>query len=44
YVKCWGISFEDAEDAIKYSIVRGAVPEPLRVAHLIASGMKTGES
>jgi len=44
YIKCWGISFEDAEDAIKFSIVRGAVPEPLRIAHLIASGIKTGES
>ncbi len=44
YIKCWGISFEDAKDVIKFSIVRGAIPEPLRVAHLIASGIKTGES
>jgi len=44
YIKCWGISFGDARDVIKFSIVRGAIPEPLRVAHLIASGIKTGES
>lgn len=44
YIKCWGISFDDAKDVIKLSVVRGAVPEPLRVAHLVASGIKTGES
>ena len=44
YIKCWGISFEDAKNVIKFSTIRGAIPEPLRVAHLIASGMKKGES
>ncbi len=44
YVKCWGIPLDDATDIIKVSIVRGAIPEPIRVAHLMASGIKTGES
>lgn len=44
YIKCWGMRFEEAKEVIKLSIVRGAIPEPLRVAHLIASGIKTGES
>ncbi|RLF45363.1 MAG: hypothetical protein DRN17_02700 [Thermoplasmata archaeon] len=44
YIKCWGIKFGEAKEVIKLSIVRGAIPEPLRIAHLIASGIKTGES
>jgi endonuclease V-like protein UPF0215 family len=39
-----GISIEDLRTVIKNSTVRGALPEPLRVAHLIASAIKTGES
>jgi len=39
-----GISNSDAEKIIKLSIVRGLVPEPLRVAHIIASGITTGDS
>ncbi|MFO8132642.1 MAG: DUF99 family protein [Thermoplasmatota archaeon] len=44
YVKSFGLSIEKATDIIKLSIMRGALPEPLRVAHLIATGVKTGES
>jgi len=44
YVKCAGISIEEAEEIIKLSTIRGAIPEPIRVAHLIASGVTRGES
>jgi len=44
YVKCVGISIEDTKEIIKLSTIRGVVPEPIRVAHLIASGVARGES
>lgn len=44
YIKRFGITLEEAKEVIKISIVRGAIPEPLRIAHLIATGIKTGES
>jgi hypothetical protein len=44
YVKPFGLTLEEATEMIKLSIMRGALPEPLRVAHLIATGIKTGES
>ena len=44
YVDCAGIEFDDAVQLIKKSLVRGAIPEPLRVAHLIATAMARGES
>jgi endonuclease V-like protein UPF0215 family len=44
YVKCIGISFEEAKEIIKLSTIRGVIPEPIRVAHLIASGVTRGES
>jgi len=44
YVKCSGISFDEAEEIIKLSTIRGVIPEPIRVAHLIASGITRGES
>lgn len=44
YVKCTGISIEEAKEIIKLSTIRGVVPEPIRVAHLIASGVTRGES
>ncbi|MFH0896662.1 MAG: DUF99 family protein [Candidatus Bathyarchaeota archaeon] len=34
-----GVSNEDAEKVIRISSTRGNIPEPLRVAHLIASGL-----
>ncbi len=39
-----GLSSYDAEKIIRLTIVRGLVPEPLRVAHIIASGMSLGDS
>jgi endonuclease V-like protein UPF0215 family len=44
YVKCAGITIDQAKEIIKLSTIRGAVPEPIRVAHLIASGIIRGES
>ena len=44
YVKCVGISIEEAKEIINLSTIRGVIPEPLRVAHIIASGVIRGES
>ena len=44
YMKCVGIDIEEAKEIIKISTIRGAIPEPIRVAHLIASGIIRGES
>ena len=44
YVKYFGIDKKDVIDVIKLSIIRGAIPEPIRIAHLIATGIKKGES
>ena len=44
YVKCAGIDIGEAKEIIKISTIRGVVPEPIRVAHLIASGITRGES
>ena len=44
WVKCVGLSIEEAKEIIKLSTIRGVIPEPIRVAHLIASGIVRGES
>jgi len=44
YIQCVGISLEAAKDIIKLSTIRGVLPETIRVAHLIASGITRGES
>jgi endonuclease V-like protein UPF0215 family len=44
YVKPFGINIKEAERIIKLTIVRGALPEPLRLAHLIATGIKRNKS
>jgi endonuclease V-like protein UPF0215 family len=44
YMQIHGIEKEDAEDIIRISTTRSAIPEPLRVAHIIAAGITTGES
>lgn len=44
YVAQTGIDDAMADELIRGSIVRGALPEPLRIAHLIATAMETGES
>lgn len=44
FVKCTGVNIEEAKEIIKLSTIRGVIPEPIRVAHLIASGIARGES
>jgi endonuclease V-like protein UPF0215 family len=39
-----GLDWPAFEELVRLSIVRGAVPEPVRMAHLIASAIVKGES
>ncbi len=44
YIQIAGIKLEDAQRILKLSCTRAKIPEPLRVAHLIAAGIVKGES
>lgn len=44
YMQTIGIKRKDAESVVKLSSTRSLVPEPLRVAHLIATAIVRGES
>ncbi|MEM2924498.1 MAG: DUF99 family protein [Methanocellales archaeon] len=44
YMQCTGIEPEDAEKIVKLASTRSRIPEPLRVAHLIATAITYGES
>lgn len=44
YACAVGLPWGDAVELVKMATVRGAVPEPVRMAHLIASAMVRGES
>lgn len=39
-----GLQWSDFEELVAISTVRGAVPEPIRIAHLISSAIVRGES
>ena len=39
-----GTTLQKAKEIIKMSLTRGHIPEPIRVAHLIAGGISLGES
>ncbi len=39
-----GITREDAEEIVRSTTTHGSIPEPLRAAHLIATGVVRGES
>jgi len=39
-----GMSMKIAQDVIEKTIYRASVPEPIRIAHLIATGISRGES
>ncbi|MCJ7478807.1 MAG: DUF99 family protein [Candidatus Nanohaloarchaeota archaeon QJJ-7] len=39
-----GISEEKTREVLELANVRGVLPEPVRVSHLIAAGLKSGES
>ncbi len=44
FVQLTGIDFEEAKQILKIVCTRSLIPEPLRLAHLIASGVTVGES
>ena len=44
YVSCAGVSRGELAEAIRLCTVRGAIPEPLRIAHIVATAIKKGES
>lgn len=44
FFQCAGIRPEDASALIKATSVHSGIPEPIRVAHLIAGGVASGES
>lgn len=44
YIQYYGINFSDAKKIVRLSATRSLIPEPLRVAHLIATGISLGES
>jgi endonuclease V-like protein UPF0215 family len=44
FVKFIGIGLEEVKKIIELSTVTGALPEALRVAHIIATGISMGES
>ncbi len=44
YIQICGIDLEDAREIVDIATTRSAIPEPIRVAHLIGAGVVTGES
>lgn len=44
YIQTCGIDLEKAKGIIKITCTRSYIPEPIRVAHIIASGIIFGES
>ena len=44
YIQRKGITLERAKGILKLTCTRSLIPEPLRLAHIIASGVVTGES
>jgi len=44
YVQTCGIDFDEAEKLIRAATLKGYIPEPVRIAHLVASAIIHGES
>lgn len=44
HVKAVGIDPDEVQALLSTFTVRGALPEPIRIAHLVAAGVATGES
>jgi len=44
YIQCAGIEAQHAAKIVRLTATRSNIPEPLRVAHLIATGIVLGES
>tara|TARA_Y100000310_G_C20599710_1_gene772367 strand:+ start:861 stop:1424 length:564 start_codon:yes stop_codon:yes gene_type:complete len=44
FIQTKGLTLQKAKQILKLTCTRSLIPEPIRVAHLIASGVVTGES
>jgi endonuclease V-like protein UPF0215 family len=44
YVASEGIDPKEADAMVRRCVVRGCLPEPVRLAHLVATAMVRGES
>ena len=44
YIQTKGITLTEAKEILKITTTRSFIPEPIRIAHLIASGVVNGES
>ncbi len=44
YIKMEGVELNEARRLLKLFTVRGRLPEPVRISHLVASGIVRGES
>jgi len=44
YVQYVGMTFPTVCEILRLCTIRGAIPEPIRIAHLIATGITLGES
>ena len=44
YVQYVGMTFSTVCEILRLCTIRGAIPEPIRIAHLIATGITLGES
>ncbi|MDP2765988.1 MAG: DUF99 family protein [Candidatus Methanoperedens sp.] len=44
FIQCCGIDKESAVEIVRMTSIHSNIPEPLRVAHLIATGVVLGES
>jgi len=44
FVKFVGMTYDEAKEIITLATIRGVIPEPIRISHLIASGIIRGES
>lgn len=44
YIQLTGLSIEKAKEILKIVCTRSLIPEPIRISHLIASGITYGES
>ncbi len=44
FIQLAGISIEKAKEILKLTCTRSLIPEPIRMSHLIASGITDGES
>jgi len=44
YIQFSGTTLEKAKEILRISITRGHIPEPIRIAHLMAGGITLGQS